>query len=124
MVVDASAILAFLRREPGAEVVIRSLANAKMSALNLAEVVGWMRTHGAEPETVQRIIGDLRLDVVPFDATAAFDAMLLRVDDKPVGLSLGDRACLALARKLQCPALTADPRWLESDFGVEVRLIR
>ncbi|MGE4221509.1 MAG: type II toxin-antitoxin system VapC family toxin [Alphaproteobacteria bacterium] len=122
--VDASAILAFLRREPGAEVVVRSLSNAKMSALNLAEVVGWMATHGAEPETVQRIIGDLRLDIVPFDAAAAFDAMLLGVGDKPTGLSLGDRACLALARALQCPALTADPRWLEIDSGAEVRLIR
>ena len=124
MVVDASAILAFLRREPGSEVIVQILGIAKMSALNLAEVVGWMRTHGAEPETVQRIIGDLRLDVVPFNAASAFDAMLLRVDDRPIGLSLGDRACLALARALQCPALTADPRWLESDFGVEVRLIR
>lgn len=124
MVVDASAILAFLRREPGAEVVVRNLSNAKISALNLAEVIGWMRTHGAEAETVQRIIGDLRLDVVPFDATAAFDSTWLRTDSGPGGLSLGDRACLSLARALQWPALTADPRWTEFDLGAEVRLIR
>lgn len=73
---------------------------------------------------VRDILGGLHLSIVPFDDELAYDCAGLRPVTKHLGLSLGDRACLALAKREVLPVLTADRVWSELDIGVEVRLIR
>jgi ribonuclease VapC len=125
IVVDASALLALLRREPGAGQVEAQAAEAVVSAVNLSEV--WSRLLDYVPSDVERcraVLDRLRLRIIPFDETAALAAARLRPITKAYGLSLGDRACLALALARGLPVLTADRQWADLDIGVEVRLIR
>jgi len=124
VLLDASAVLARLFREPGAERVAASLPGALVSAVNYAEVVGKLIDFRTPVEAAAVVASDLGLVVAPFEASDAAEAGLLRAVTRPLGLSLGDRACLALARRLDLPVLTADRAWVELDLGVEVVLIR
>ncbi|MCK9249770.1 MAG: type II toxin-antitoxin system VapC family toxin [Solirubrobacteraceae bacterium] len=128
-VVDASAVIALLRDEPGAAEVERALAAvdttdptaALISTVNLAEV------HQAlGPELPASLIGEVDSVIRPaaFSATHARGAAALREPTRDLGLSLADRACLALARSLDLTVLTADRPWARADVGVEIRLIR
>lgn len=124
MILDASAILALLFNEQGAEDVERSLPVALVSSVNLSEVASKLNDKGLNESAVRRAIFDLKLRVVDFDRDLALDTGLLRASTKALGLSFGDRACLATARRLRLAALTAEQAWAELDLGVEVRLIR
>jgi PIN domain nuclease of toxin-antitoxin system len=118
-------VLAALHGEAGADVVRELLPGARVSAVNLAEVVAVLaRSNPAE--RVAEIVRELRLDVTSANTKLAIDAGLLAPITASVGLSLGDRFCLALARSLGFPVATADRAWLEiaDAVGVEVRLIR
>ena len=123
-VLDASALLCLLNGEPGSERVIEALAAAVIGAANLAEVVSKLRERGLSAEEVQDVLGSLPLDVRPLSASQAYAIGHLRPTTRTFGLSLGDRACLALAAELGLPALTADQAWAGLDIGVEVELIR
>ena len=123
-VLDSSAILALVHGEQGAEVVAGILPNAVASTVNIAEIVAHLADGGAPDERIRGVVGALNLHIVPFDEDQAFTAGALRRVTREKGLSLGDRACLALARQTGLPALTADRIWADLDVGVEVRLIR
>lgn len=123
-VLDASAILAFLRGEPGAEVVSSYCGDAIASAVNVAEAGARLSDFGLSPTEVQRSIALMGMDIIPFDAAQAHDAACLRGATRRMGLSLGDRACLQLAARRRLPALTSDRAWTEIDVAVEVLLIR
>ena len=123
-VLDASAILAFLRGEQGAEVVAGYRCDALVSAVNVAEAGARLADLGANPAEVRRSVALMGLDIVPFDADQAHEAADIRDATRRRGLSLGDRACLQLAARSGLPALTADRVWTEIDVGVDVRLIR
>lgn len=124
VVLDASAILVLLNDEPGASAVLEALDDAVVSAVNLSEVVAKLLETGMPGDEVEDILGGLGLQVRPFDEAAAWSAGALRPGTKKAGLSLGDRACLALAKELGLPALTADTAWAKTPAGVEVRLLR
>lgn len=124
VVLDASAILAMLRREPGGEKVFELLPRAMISAVNYAEVASKLIDLGASRQDAAEVVEELGSKVEPLDARAALDAGLLRVSTRAHGLSLGDRACLALARARGLPAVTADRAWAAVDVGVEIVLIR
>jgi len=129
-VLDASALLAHLRDEPGADVVAEAIASgAVISTVNLAEVFSRVADRGVDPaklaaELTQSGLLDGAITVEPFTAADAIDAGRLRPLTRDAGLSLGDRACLALARRLDAPALTADTDWQGVAHGVERRPIR
>lgn len=123
-VADASAILAMLGREPGHERVAAALSSAVMSAVNLAEVVSSLINKGIPAADARGTAESLEIETVPLDDRLALDTGALREATRAHGLSLGDRACLALARHLGVPALTADRAWTELGLDVEVRLIR
>ena len=129
-VLDASALLAHLRDEPGADVVAEAIATgAVISTVNLAEVFSRVADRGVDPaklaaELTQSGLLDGAITVEPFTAADAIDAGRLRPLTRDAGLSLGDRACLALARRLDAPALTADTDWQEVAHGVELHPIR
>lgn len=122
---DASALLALLFREPGAERVAASLAQGAISAVNLAEVLGRLVRDGRPlAEAVHRLAA-LGLEVVPLDAERATAvAGLEPLTSRLAGLSLGDRCCLALALERGVPALTADGAWQRLPHPVRVELIR
>ncbi len=124
VVLDASAVLALLHEEPGADVVADALARALVSAVNLSECVAQLVAAGVRDADARAALELLGLTVVPFDAEQAWDAGCLRTATRRLGLSLGDRACLALARLRGLPVLTADRAWVRLDVGVEVRPIR
>ena len=126
IVLDASALLALLRGESGAERVGAVLSDSAMSAANLAEVVGYLARNGADEAGVRQVLAPLPVAWVSFDDALAYDAGMLVAATKSAGLSFGDRACLALARRLHLPAMTADRAWssIASTVGVTVDLIR
>ncbi|WP_395945191.1 type II toxin-antitoxin system VapC family toxin [Brevundimonas sp.] len=119
-VVDASAALAFLMGEPGAEATAPHLATGLMSAVNLAEVIGYLVRRGLDPARAFY----LGCEIAPFEATLADRAGRLAPLTAAFGLSLGDRACLALAEREGAPVLTADRLWARLDLGIDVILVR
>jgi ribonuclease VapC len=124
VVLDASAVLAVLRREPAHERVLPELDRGVISAVNLAEVVAVLARFSGDPEAVLADLLHLVRDVRPFDAKQAIETGRMELRTRPFGLSLADRACLALARSLDLPVLTADRAWSGIDVGVAVELIR
>ena len=123
-VLDASAVLAVLNDETGASTVWNLLPGAMISTVNAAEVAAKLVDAGTEPRMAIEFIQRLGLRIMPFlDADIETTARLRKLS-RTLGLSLGDRACLALAMREGLPALTADRAWSGLDIGVEVRLIR
>lgn len=125
IVLDSSALLAYLLGEPGRDEVRAALPDAQMSTVNYSEVPARLiRDHPREAvlDALQRI--DIRTRRP--DEWLAVEAGLLVEQTRSAGLSLADRFCLVLGRRLQCPVLTADRAWLDvaDAIGVEVRLIR
>ena len=123
-VLDASAVIAYLHDEPGAGLVAAALEGAAISAVNLSEVVSKLLERGTSEDQARRATQDLHIAVVPFDEHLAYLAATLRPATRAQGLSFGDRACLATARRLAAPALTADRRWARLRVGVQVQVIR
>ena len=122
---DASAVLALLNQEPGAEQVADALSeDATISAVNLSEVVAKLADRGFPENEIRETLGHLSLNVTDFDPGSAFAAGLLRPTTRAAGLSLGDRACLALAGASSRTALTADRSWAALAMDVQVKTIR
>ncbi|MGD0430911.1 MAG: type II toxin-antitoxin system VapC family toxin [Acetobacteraceae bacterium] len=125
VVLDASALLALLQSEPGAEVVADLLSVGVMSAVNLSEVVAKLIDHGMPLDQAREALDELPIQVHPFDRDAAFAAAELRRVTRSAGLSLGDRACLALAAHLGVAAVTSDGAWATLADGVaRITLVR
>jgi ribonuclease VapC len=123
-VLDSSAIIAWLRDEPGRATVDDQIRSATVSAVNLAEVVGKLVDKGLSPEEAVATASEIPCDVEPFDRALALAAGALRAETRRHGLSLGDRACLALAKREELPAITADRAWAQVEVGVEIRMLR
>jgi ribonuclease VapC len=130
-ILDASALLAYLRDEPGADVVAEAIAGgAAVSTVNLAEVLSHAAGRGSDPvalveQMTERGLLGGAIAVEPFTTADAVETARLRPLTRQPGLSLGDRACLALARRLEAPALTADLAWAQAgDLAVELQQIR
>jgi PIN domain nuclease of toxin-antitoxin system len=121
---DASALLAFLYREKGEDHVAKVADEACISAVNLSEVLGRFARDGHDPVKVLGRIESTALEIVPFGTQQATLAAALVPATSKLGLSLGDRACLALAASRGIPALTADRAWAELDIDISIRLIR
>ncbi len=124
LVLDASAVLAVLFAEKGTDVVIPRLPGSLLSCVNLAEVTTRAIDYGKPLEDTLREIARLPLRVVDYDAGQAHITASLRPATKALGLSLGDRACLALALARQATVLTGDREWRKLNIGVEVLLFR
>ncbi|TAM10325.1 MAG: VapC toxin family PIN domain ribonuclease [Nevskiaceae bacterium] len=117
--------LALLQDEAGADKVAAVLPAAALCSVNLSEVAGKLCDHGVPPSAVREMLDSLNLDVRVFDATLAYATGALRSSTAKLGFSLGDRACLALARQLGVPTLTADHAWKRIQVpGIRVELIR
>ena len=126
VVLDASALIGLLRGEAGHEVVAAAIESdgPAMSAVNLAEVASKLADEGADPERLRGLLLALDITVVAFDQRLALLSGELRSRTRQLGLSLGDRACLSLAKDLGVPALTSDRVWALLDLGIEIQLAR
>ncbi|RIK87064.1 MAG: PIN domain-containing protein [Hyphomicrobiales bacterium] len=123
-VLDASAVLAVLNSEPGADVVAGRLANGIMSTINAVEVGTKLVDGGMTHEAASQAMSLLRLPLADFDGQLAAASVALRRPTEAAGLSLADRACLALALRENATAVTADRAWARVDVGCKIELIR
>lgn len=124
VVFDSSALLAIAFEEEGAETATRRLGEGIMSAVNASEVIAQLVDLGASGEEARTSLFAFGLEIRPFDTALAVATGLLRTATREGGLSLGDRACLALAIREQAVIVTADRAWAALDLGVVVELIR
>ena len=124
-VLDASAVLALLHHEPGNDIVAQAIIDgAAISTVNLSEVASKLNDLRIPEELIQEAIDVLKLTIVDFNAELAYKVGALRPLTRHVGLSLGDRACLALAQQLNLPALTTDKVWEGLSLNITVQVIR
>ncbi len=131
-VLDASALLALLNNEPGSARVMAVLPDAVILSVNFSEVVAKLARDGRSAAEIRFYLDALGLTVVDFDRALAYETGFLLPLTKAGGLSLGDRACLALAASLGVPALTCDDLrsvvdhrvWATLNLGVQVELLR
>lgn len=113
VVLDASALLALIQKENGADVIRPLLKRAVMSTVNVTEVLTTLQRVEIQPKDAIISICDFMLELIPFDIEQAQCAAELQPYVRHKGLSLGDRACIALGQKLQAPIYTADKIWGE-----------
>lgn len=108
VVFDSSAILAMVFSEPGREIAAEQLDEALVSAVSLGEVVGVLMKHGSTREEVQPLLDRLEPNIRDLTFSQAIECGALRPLTRHLGLSLGDRCCLALARELGAEVYTTD----------------
>jgi ribonuclease VapC len=123
-VLDASAVLALGHDELGAHVVAEYLEDAAISTVNLSEVLRRSRERGVDSGDLRGVLAEASVTLVAFDELDAETTAMLWDRTRSAGLSLADRACLALAARLGVPAVTADRAWVGLDIGVEVVCVR
>ena len=123
-VLDASALLALIQNEPGANVVEDVISSGWISTVNLSEVITKLTDDGMAEDDIREVFEGLQVNSVPFSLDQAYVAGLMRADTRMLGLSFGDRACLSLAKQLEIAALTTDRVWTQLSIGVEILLIR
>jgi len=123
-VLDASAVLAVIQEEPGAERIEAHLDTGCISAVNLAEIVGKLQDRGLGDNEIDELIALLDLDTRIMDREGAVFMGKLRQSTKVAGLSLGDRACLSLAHSLGATAITMDRAWKDLEIGVAIEVAR
>lgn len=123
---DASTLLALLKREPGWEIAEARSKGAIMSSVNLCEVASRLSDLDFEIGEVRVLAEAQNIDVRTFDLDQAYLAAALRPETRRFGLSLGDHACLALARWTGFPVLTADRSWtsLSGSLRIVINSIR
>jgi ribonuclease VapC len=124
VVLDASAVLALVFTEPGANSVAARFPFCMISAVNYAEVLAKSVDRGRNLADIVAQVSRLQLSVWPFDAEQATTAASLRIATRNHDVSLADRCCLALAHTRNVPVLTGDRKWRDFDLGVVVELFR
>lgn len=124
IVLDASALLCLLNEELGADRVATVLTRSVIGATNLGEVVSKLRERGLTLAEVQEVLGGLHLDVRPLSTAQAMTIGDLRPATLPLGLSLGDRACLALAIELGAELYTTDAALVQVEVAIPVTNVR
>ena len=124
VVLDASALMALVNQETGASLVADNITESVISAVNLSEVIAKLCSRGMPESEVRDNLESLNLEVIAFEEAQAYHCGRLITSTKKLGLSLGDRACLSLAKILGLPVLTGDKAWLGLKVGVSVKVIR
>ena len=124
VVLDTSALLTWLRGEPGADVVHPLLPTAIMSAANWSEACRKLQQRGVDAERITSRLRTLGIHVEPFTEADALMAANLASRTRAAGLSLGDRCCLALGARLNLTTVTADTTWADLDLDMPVQIIR
>jgi PIN domain nuclease of toxin-antitoxin system len=123
-VYDSSALLAIILGEPGADIANANIANAMVSSVNLAEIFSRAEDKGIPVDKTEQFLVGKGVQFVDFDAKLARTVGTLRAKSRSRGLSIGDRACIALALRERATIITADRVWAELDLPCPIELIR
>lgn len=125
-VLDASAVLAWIFREPGADRVasLMQTETCWLCSVNAAEIVSRLADAERPEAALRQVIDHIGAQLVPFDHSHATESGLMRPLTRHLGLSLGDRACLAVAKLANATAVTADRPWLQLNIGISIECIR
>ncbi len=124
VVLDASALLAILNEETGADKVAPFIPGASINTVNFSEVIAKLAENGMPENAIREALNVLGLKILPFDEKLSYETGLLRPTTKDKGLSLGDRACLASGLEMNFPVITADRNWQHLGLSLEIRFIR
>ena len=126
VILDASVVIAAVLDEPGGDAVFDRIDSALVGAVNVAEVYAYAAVNGLPTDAFDAFFAETAIEVVPLDHELAVAAGRLAVVTRKAGLSLGDRACLALAQSRGASVLTADRAWRQvaADVGVKIDLLR
>ena len=128
IILDASAVIAFLQREPGHEAVEQALQSDRcvVSAANQSEIISKALDRGVTPDAIVSILAELPYVVLDLKVEDGVQAGFMRLPTHATGLSLGDRLCLATAQRLQAQVITADRAWLSvaQALGLDIQCIR
>lgn len=124
VVFDASAILAAVIGEPGGDTVLKQIRNSTVSTVNLSEAQAKLVRRGFPPDDAWESALTFCNEIVAFDSRQARLAGGMIATTQPLGLSFGDRACLALAILLEAPVYTTDRLWKKLPLDLEIRLLR
>lgn len=128
IVLDASSVIALINREKGCEIVEKYLEDSIISTVNFAEVIAVVNRElfKTEADRIEglKLITDTLPQIIDFDINQAIISAEFDSITKKYGLSLGDRACLALAKYKSIPVLTADKAWSKLNLGIKIKLIR
>src|SRR3990167_5745144 len=124
VIFDSSALLALLQEEPGYKIAEEHLTTFIMSAINVSESIAGLIKIGIPPNEAKITILDIVKNIVPFCAEQACIAAQFIPFTKSLGLSLGDRACLALGKQLNLTVLTTDKVWKKPNLGIHIQLLR
>lgn len=123
LALDTSAVLAMMRDTPGGSVVGVQIHQAAISSVNWTEVVDDCRAHDVDADKLRLDLEEIGLSIVPFTSEDARQAAEFWDPSRKIRLSLSDRACLALAKRLGVPVMTAVRAWRHLAVGVEIRLL-
>jgi ribonuclease VapC len=125
-ILDSSALLAVIADEPGQEQVRPLMNHAAITAVNACEVVSKLISRDVAPDEAIAAVVEMDIHIATFDDRLAFEAATILPATRSLGLSLGDRACLAYARLNGTSVLTADKVWkkLAAKLGIDIRVIR
>ena len=110
--IDSSALLAMIGNEPGAEAIAAILPDCVVSTVSIAEAAAKLKEHNVSTAPLERALAESHVEIAPFSELQARLCGELRRATKSRGLSLGDRACLALSLDRGLTAVTADAAWL------------
>ena len=122
-IIDASTLLAFLHAESGSDIAATWMQDATMSAVNYAEVLQKLVDDEDEKKMLDGILSSFNVSIVDFDREqASHVASIFKAASK--GISIADRACLSLGRKLALPVVTGDQAWASLDLGLEIVMFR
>jgi ribonuclease VapC len=124
LLLDTSALLALVFREPGMEIVLAALDGCAISAVNHAEVVEVAARRGTDPARAAAWAGELSIPILPFTPPMAARAGAVLAAGRGRGLSLGDAACLGTAGTLGVPVLTGDRAWASLGLDIQIRQLR
>lgn len=124
MILDASAVVALLFQEPGHTVVASHIGTASISTVNLAEVLSRCVRADIDPRAVDQQLQEIGLNYLPLTPDIAMLVAQLEPHCRPLGLSLGDRACLATALACNDAVLTTDRVWGELDLDLDIQILR
>ncbi len=120
-VLDTSALIALVHREPGWEAVQAVLGHSALCAVHLTEAITKLTRKGGEPRLVERYLRALPMPILPWDEELAWESRDLAPLAWTRGISFADRACLAMARHLSAVAMTSDTEWAK--LGVDIRVV-
>ncbi len=123
IVFDSSVVIAILKQEQGFELAESSLSDALISTVNLSEVATYLARNSVPSDTIQEVLASFPIQVIPFEESLAIQTGCLYSSCKHLGLSLGDRACLALAVSRKLPVLTADTVWSKLDLDALIQVL-